>query len=150
MTYALPYFAVQVRLELSRGRLALADIAGARTLIREVDELLMRRPGLGTLAGEAEALRARLSKEPGSSIAGASALTAAELRVLPLLATHLSFPEIAAELFLSPHTVKSHAVSAYRKLGRLTQPGGRPVPGARAPGGVTTGHSCHPGDEATP
>jgi LuxR family transcriptional regulator, maltose regulon positive regulatory protein len=77
----------------------------------------MRRPGLGTLAGEAKALRARLSKERGSSIAGASALTAAELRVLPLLATHLSFPEIAAELFLSPHTVKSHAVSAYRKLG---------------------------------
>jgi len=34
-----------------------------------------------------------------------------------LLATHLSFPEIAAESFLSPHTVKSHAVSAYRKLG---------------------------------
>jgi DNA-binding NarL/FixJ family response regulator len=40
---------------------------------------------------------------------GASALTAAELRLLPLLSTHLSFPEIAAELFLSPHTVKSQA-----------------------------------------
>jgi len=110
----------------------------------------MCRPGLGTLVGEAKALRARLSKEPGSSIAGASALTAAELRVLPMLATHLSFPEIAAESFLSPHTVKSPAVSAHRKLGRLTEPGGRPVPGAGAHGGVTTGHSCHPGDEATP
>ena len=77
----------------------------------------MRRPGLGTLAGEAEALRARLSKERGSSITGASALTAAELRVLPLPATHLSFPEIAAELFLLPHAVKSHAVSAHRKPG---------------------------------
>jgi LuxR family transcriptional regulator, maltose regulon positive regulatory protein len=33
-----------------------------------------------------------------------------------LLDTHLSFPEIAAELFLSPHTVESHAVPAYRKL----------------------------------
>ena len=34
-----------------------------------------------------------------------------------MLATHLSFPEIGAELFLSPHTVKSQAMSAYRKLG---------------------------------
>ena len=44
-------------------------------------------------------------------------LTAAELRLLPLLTTHLSFPEIAAELSLSPHTVKSEAWSICRKLG---------------------------------
>jgi LuxR family maltose regulon positive regulatory protein len=37
--------------------------------------------------------------------------------VLPLLATHLSFREIGAELFLSPNTVKSQAISVYRKLG---------------------------------
>ena len=34
-----------------------------------------------------------------------------------MLATHLSFPEIAADLYLSPHTVKSQAMSIYRKLG---------------------------------
>ena len=85
--------------------------------MREVDDLLMRRPGLGTLAGEAEALRAQLSKERGSSIPGASALTAAELRLLPLLSTHLSFPEIAREMFLSPSTIKTQAMSIYRKLG---------------------------------
>ena len=44
-------------------------------------------------------------------------MTIAELRILPMLATHLSFPEIGAELFLSPHTVKSQAMSLYRKLG---------------------------------
>ena len=44
-------------------------------------------------------------------------LTGAELRLLPLLATHLSLPQIGAELFLSPHTVKSQAISIYRKLG---------------------------------
>ena len=60
-------------------------------------------------------------KERGSSVPGASALTAAELRLLPLLATHLSFPEIAAELFLSPHTVKSEMKSVYRKLGASTR-----------------------------
>ena len=37
--------------------------------------------------------------------------------MLPLLATHLSFPEIAAELTLSPHTIKSQMKSIYRKLG---------------------------------
>jgi LuxR family maltose regulon positive regulatory protein len=117
LTYALPYLAVQTRIELARVHLVLADQAGARTLMREVDDLLRRRPGLGTLAGEAAALRAQLSRERGSSLPGASALTAAELRLLPLLSTHLSFPEIADEIFLSRHTIKSEAMSIYRKLG---------------------------------
>ena len=117
MTYALPHLAVQTRLELIRVRLAVADPAGARTLMREIDEVLKRRPDLGTLVGETRALRARLSAERAPSPSGASSLTIAELRVLPMLATHLSFPEIGAELFLSPHTVKSQAMSIYRKLG---------------------------------
>jgi LuxR family transcriptional regulator, maltose regulon positive regulatory protein len=117
LTYALPYLAVQARIELIRVHLALADPAGARTLMREVDDLLKRRPGLGTLIGQARALRAQLSKDRGSSAPGASALTAAELRLLPLLATHLTFPQIAAEMFLSRYTVKSQAMSIYRKLG---------------------------------
>jgi LuxR family maltose regulon positive regulatory protein len=119
LTYAIPHLAVQARIELARVHLALGDGAGARTLMREIDELLRRRPGLGTLTGEAHELRARLSKEHrlGSHANGASALTAAELRLLPLLATHLSFPELGAELFLSPNTIKTQAVSIYHKLG---------------------------------
>jgi LuxR family maltose regulon positive regulatory protein len=50
-------------------------------------------------------------------VLGASSLTAAELRLLPLLATHLTFREIGQRLHLSPHTVKTHALSIYRKLG---------------------------------
>ena len=121
LTYALPYFAVQTRIELARVHLALADLAGARTLMREVDELLRRRPGLGNLVGQAQVLRARLAREHSSSTPGASALTGAELRLLPLLATHLSFPEIAAQVFLSPNTIKSQANSIYRKLGASTR-----------------------------
>jgi LuxR family maltose regulon positive regulatory protein len=117
LTYALPYLAVQARIELARVSLALADQPGARTLMREVDHLLRRRPGLGTLAGEAGALRSQLSRERGSTVPRASALTAAELRLLPLLCTHLSFPEIAAKMFLSRNTIKSEATSIYRKLG---------------------------------
>jgi LuxR family transcriptional regulator, maltose regulon positive regulatory protein len=117
LTYALPYLAVQVRMELARVHLALAGLAGARTLMREADDLLKRRPGLGTLAGEVAAFRAQLARERGSGVAGASTLTAAELRLLPLLSTHLSFPEIGAEMFLSRCTIKSQAMSIYRKLG---------------------------------
>ena len=117
LTYALPHFAVQARIELIRVHLALADLAGARTLMREIDELLRRRPGLGTLVDEAQALRARLVQERGGSAPGVSALTAAELRLLPLLSTHLSFHEISAELLVSRNTIKSQATSIYRKLG---------------------------------
>jgi len=85
-------------------------------LLREIGEVLRRRPGLGMLGEQAQALRARLPGNHGPVAPGASALTAAELRLLPLLATHLSLPEIAAELALSPNTVKSHTASVYRKL----------------------------------
>ena len=44
-------------------------------------------------------------------------LTRAELRLLPLLATHLSFREIGARLYVSRNTVKTQAISVYRKLG---------------------------------
>ena len=117
LTYAQPHVAVQTRIELARVHIALADLAGARLLLREIDEVLKRRPDLGTLTAEARALRTRLSVVRIPSTRGASSLTGAELRVLPLLATHMSIPEISSELFLSPHTVKSQAVSIYRKLG---------------------------------
>jgi LuxR family maltose regulon positive regulatory protein len=120
LTYALPYLAVQARIELARVHLALADQAGARTLMREVDDVLKRRPSLGTLAGEAQTLQAQLASEPGSPSPEASALTVAELRLLPLLSTHLSFPEIAEEMFLSPT----------RTLGLVVAPGYcQPLPG---------------------
>ncbi len=121
LTYALPYLAVQARIELARCHLALADVAAARILLHEAEEVLTRHPGLGVFAGQAGDLRAELSSARGSSAPGASALTAAELRLLPMLPTHLSFPQIGEEMFLSPNTVKSHAVSIYRKLGATSR-----------------------------
>ena len=44
-------------------------------------------------------------------------LTPAELRVLRLLPSHLSYRQIAAELIVSPNTVKTQVRSAYLKLG---------------------------------
>jgi len=117
LTYAVPHLAVQARIELARCYLALSDIAAARILLEEATDVLTRRPGLGVFAGQAAGLRAELSRARSSFPLGASALTAAELRLLPMLPTHLSFREIAEEMFLSPHTVKSEAISLYRKLG---------------------------------
>lgn len=47
----------------------------------------------------------------------AHALSARELEVLLLLDDHLSTDEIAARLFISEHTVRSHVKSLLRKLG---------------------------------
>ena len=55
-----------------------------------------------------------------------------KLRLLPMLSTHRSFPEIAQEMVLSRYTIKSQVNAIYRKLGRLlTQPGSHPVAGPR-------------------
>ena len=121
LSYAAPHLAVQARIELTRACLALEDMAGARTVMREIEEVLRRRPDLGTLIGETQALRTRLATERRSGGHEASSLTTAELRLLPMLATHLSGPEIAAEVFLSPHTVKSQQLSLYRKLGAASR-----------------------------
>jgi LuxR family transcriptional regulator, maltose regulon positive regulatory protein len=126
LTYAIPHMAVQARIELIRVHIALGDLAGARTLMREIEGLLRRRPDLGTLVGETQALRAQLSAERFSDLAGASSLTVAELRLLPMLATRLSGPEIAAELF--PNTIKSQQVSLPEAGGFLTRSGGRTSP----------------------
>ena len=115
LNHAIPWLAVRVRLDLAAAHLGLADPAGARTLLGEIRDVMVRRPHLGSLTAEVRALQARLEQIRGGS-PGASTLTVAELRLLPLLSTHLSFREIGERLFVSPNTVKSQAISIYRKL----------------------------------
>ena len=115
LTYAVPYFSVQTRLELARAHLAFADAGGAATMLREIDAIVRRQPDLGVLPAQVEELRTTL-KTLRAEAPGASTLTEAELRVLPYLATHLTFREIGERLYLSRHTVKSHVTATYRKL----------------------------------
>jgi LuxR family transcriptional regulator, maltose regulon positive regulatory protein len=115
LTYAAPGSAL-VQLEIARAYLQLADPVGARTVLREVRDLLHQRPNLGIVASEANELRQALDTMRHGQVA-ASALTTAELRLLPFLATHLSFPEIGNRLHVSRHTVKTQAMSVYRKFG---------------------------------
>jgi LuxR family maltose regulon positive regulatory protein len=116
LTYALPVVSVQALLELARVYIALTDPNGARTVLTQVHDILQQRPDLGVLSAEAAQLRANVDTMREMTM-GASSLTTAELRLLPLLATHLSFRQIGERLYLSQHTVKSQALSVYRKLG---------------------------------
>jgi LuxR family maltose regulon positive regulatory protein len=84
--------------------------------VRQAGEILRERPGLGVLPEQAAELTAALERIGQGSL-GASSLTAAELRLLPLLSTHLTLLEIGERLYLSRNTVKTQAVSIYRKLG---------------------------------
>jgi LuxR family maltose regulon positive regulatory protein len=115
LTYALPYFAVQTLLELGRVCLALDDTAGARVVLRQARDILRLRPDLGVLPNQVDELRSKLDTSRGT--VGVSSLTTAELRLLPLLPTRLTFSEIGERLYISQHTVKSQASSVYRKLG---------------------------------
>jgi LuxR family transcriptional regulator, maltose regulon positive regulatory protein len=116
LTAAMPHRSVQTLLELARVYLALDDPAGARAVLRQAREIIRRRPSLGVLPRQAADLAATLD-ETGQGAGGASSLTAAELRLLPLLATHLTLLEIGERLYLSRNTVKTQAISIYRKLG---------------------------------
>jgi LuxR family maltose regulon positive regulatory protein len=117
LTWAIAWNAVQVRLELARVALALTDIDGCRTLMGEIAGIIERRPDVGVLLDDISHLANQLTEFETSQGRWASSLTAAELRLLPLLATHLSFKEIAERLFVSRNTVKTQGISIYRKLG---------------------------------
>ena len=117
LTSALPHLTVQARLELVRVHLALTDPAGARTVMREVDDLLRRWPGLGTLVGEAG--------HSGSVLQGPrfEHRSVSADRPLPSCTCSRCCPPTCrsrrspGEMFLSRHTIESEAMSIYRKLG---------------------------------
>jgi LuxR family transcriptional regulator, maltose regulon positive regulatory protein len=94
----------------------LADPAGGRAVLRQVDDIPQQRPKLGNLPRQAVDLRQGLDTIRGGA-PGASSLTTVELRLLPLLQTHLTFRDVGDRLYVSRHTVKTQAISVYRELG---------------------------------
>ncbi|MGA9278690.1 LuxR C-terminal-related transcriptional regulator, partial [Ilumatobacter sp.] len=113
-SYTVPFWAVRLRLLLARIHVTMGEPVTARHLLREVDDVLRKRPALGSLVVQTDELRTMLLSAPAEG--GPVPLTPAELRVLPYLQTHLSLQEIATRLFLSRNTVATHAGAIYRKL----------------------------------
>jgi LuxR family maltose regulon positive regulatory protein len=112
MAPAAPWAGMQVRLIVASILSELGDRSGAREALAEA----MAGRGAETESPVLDALLQQTVAQCGMAL-DTVPLTAAELRVLRLLPTHLSFPQIGEELFLSRNTVKSQALSAYRKLG---------------------------------
>jgi len=115
LTAARPWISSLTLLQLARVHIATGDSGGARTILRDLNDLLSERADLGIVGDQARQLAEQVRTLPMTS-AGATTLTPAELRLLPLLATHLSLPEIGTRLFLSRHTIKTQAISIYHKL----------------------------------
>jgi LuxR family transcriptional regulator, maltose regulon positive regulatory protein len=113
---ALPWLAAQTRLELARAHLATRESAEAQALLAEAESLLRNRVGFDALKRECAQLRGDVRNVGQAPDGRSSGLTDAELRLLPLLATHLSFREIGERLFVSRNTIKTQAISVYRKL----------------------------------
>jgi LuxR family maltose regulon positive regulatory protein len=116
LTYAMPVLAVLTNLILARSAMGLGDAVMAGRFLADAEATVQRRADLGSLIDDVAEARQDLSAQRASAT-GLPTLTPAEARLLPLLTTHLSFREIGEELFVSPHTVKTQAISIYRKLG---------------------------------
>jgi LuxR family transcriptional regulator, maltose regulon positive regulatory protein len=117
LTPAVGALAILARVEFARVLLALGNRDEVLRLLGEVDEVVLHRPELKVFDDAVHDVRDRLEARTREADGRVMALTAAELRLLPLLATHLSFREIAERLYVSRNTVKTQAISVYRKLG---------------------------------
>ncbi len=110
------WYEVETRIALARTALRLSDLLRTRRLLAEASRLLRRDASAHVLRQRLDELWAQADAVAASAIGGGWSLTTAELRVLQLLPTHLSYPDIARRLFVSPNTVKTHARAVYRKL----------------------------------
>jgi LuxR family transcriptional regulator, maltose regulon positive regulatory protein len=119
-SHAAPWTSVLALMDLARGYLAISDTIGARTVVAEAEAIVRRRPLLGVLVSQLAELRERVT-DARTTFGGSSSLTTAELRLLPSLSTPYTFRELGERLYLSPHTVKTQAVSIYRKLDASTR-----------------------------
>ena len=112
-----PSLAVQVHLSVARAALALGDAQEAHFALDLTQELLCLVTDAGAVQCEIDDLRDAATQLSTEAPIGLSTLTPAEVRVLHLLPSHLTFEEIGGSLHVSRNTVKTHAVAVYRKLG---------------------------------
>jgi LuxR family transcriptional regulator, maltose regulon positive regulatory protein len=112
-----PWLEAECCLAGARAALRVSGPAAARELLGRAARAAGRVGEAPVLLGWLERAGAEIEAAVDSSDGIDWSLTAAELRVLHHLPSHLSFREIAARLYVSPNTVKTHARGIYRKLG---------------------------------
>jgi LuxR family maltose regulon positive regulatory protein len=109
------WYEAETRIVIARALLQLDDVAGARARLGEAGRHLRNAPDAKVLRSWIEL--AWHDADAAQSVTGRWPLTPAELRLLHHLPSHLTYREIADELFVSANTVKTQAQSIYRKLG---------------------------------
>lgn len=109
-----PWYECETALALAAAAVELSEAGPATELVALARGRLDDIPDAPVL----DAWIARLEAGIGRlSTSGLDELTPAELRVLRLLSSHLSYPQIADELVVSPNTVKTQVRSTFLKLG---------------------------------
>ena len=115
---AVPRAQCQIRLILAESALLLDDADGAAAFLAAAEPFLAAEPDAVVLWDAVDDIRGRLADRARQARAiSGYRLTDADLRVLAELPTHRSLEEIGRVLYISRNTVKTHAVSIYRKLG---------------------------------
>lgn len=109
------WMGVEGRVVVANAYLLLGDTPAARESLRDAQRDLSHLPDAPALHARFDAAHQAVIER--SEVGAGTALTAAEIRVLHFLPTHLSFREIADRLHVSRNTVKTQVISAYRKLG---------------------------------
>jgi LuxR family maltose regulon positive regulatory protein len=112
-----PWYEIETRVVLARATLRLGDVTGTRRLLAEAGRMPARTRDAMVLREWIDDLWSQLDAFSVTALVGPLSLTTAELRVLALLPTHLSFPEMGRRLHVSANTIKTHAHAVYRKLG---------------------------------
>jgi LuxR family transcriptional regulator, maltose regulon positive regulatory protein len=126
------WYEAECRILLGRATLRLGGPAGAAELLAEAGRALARTPDAHVLREWLSEATVQVDRALSSTPGADWSLTAAEIRLLRYLPSHLSFREIAERLYVSPNTVKTHARGIYRKLGVASR--GHAVDRARSAG----------------
>jgi LuxR family maltose regulon positive regulatory protein len=118
-----PLHVLESLLELADAAVHLGDRDVAIELLDEAGRRLRWILDAGVLFERRQQLEATVARGVRVTEVGAPTqqLSPAELRVLDWLPTHLTFAEIAEELFVSRNTAKTHALAIYRKLGATSR-----------------------------
>jgi LuxR family maltose regulon positive regulatory protein len=111
-----PWYNAQCRIALAWASVRLGDLGRARYRLADAGRDLRAFPEATAARASLRACAEQIEIAAAARTDDAEQLTTAELRVLQFLPTHLSFPEIATELYVSRNTVKTHVRAVYRKL----------------------------------